>query len=108
MQHFPISLQGNSGAFALLSHRLPVAAVIFVHGFLGDPRTTWVDFEHLVDQAPIWNECDLYFYAYRSRNQIVPLAEEFDQFLTSIARAKERAVISDSFFAPSSKSRTLF
>jgi hypothetical protein len=108
MQHFPVSLQGNRGAFALLSHRPPVAAVIFVHGFLGDPRTTWVDFEHLVDQAPRWNECDLFFYAYRSRNQIVPLAEEFSHFLTDIARAREQAVISTRFFAPSSKSHTFF
>lgn len=108
MQHFPVSLQGTRGAFALLSRKPPAAAVIFVHGFLGDPRTTWVDFEHLVDQAPIWNECDLFFHAYRSRNQIAPLAEEFGQFLTSIARAKEQAVISAGFFAPSSKSHTLF
>lgn len=108
MQHFPVSLQSTRGAFALLSHRPPVAAVIFVHGFLGDPRTTWVDFEHLVDQTPAWNECDLFFYAYRSRNQIVPLAEEFSRFLTSIARAKEQTVLSTGFFAPSSKSHTLF
>jgi hypothetical protein len=108
MQHFPVSLQGNSGAFALLSHRPAVAAVIFVHGFFGDPRTTWVDFAHLVDQVPIWTECDLFFYAYRSRNQITPLAEEFGHFLTNIAGAKEQAVISSRFFAPSSKSHTLF
>jgi len=108
MQHFPVSLQGNRGAFVLLSHRPPVAAVIFVHGFFGDPRTTWVDFEHLVDSSPIWSEYDLYFYAYRSRNQIVPLAEEFGQFLTSIARAKEQAVVGAGFFATASKSLSLF
>lgn len=108
MQHFPVSLRGNRGAFALLSHRSPVAAVIFVHGFFGDPRTTWVDFEHLAGSSPTWSEYDLYFYAYRSRNQIAPLAEEFGEFLTNIARAKEQAVIRASFFVPSSEGRTLF
>ena len=108
MQHFPVSLKGIGGSFALLSYKPPAAAVIFVHGFFGDPRTTWVDFEHLVEQAPNWSECDLFFYAYRSRNQIVPLAEKFEEFLTAIASAKEQGVISPGFFAPSSQGHALF
>lgn len=69
---------------ALLSTE-PEVAVVFVHGFLGDPRLTWINFQSLVDdlddQRPLWNRCDLFFYDYRSRDQIAPLAEDFRAFL---------------------------
>ena len=45
-------------------------AIIFVHGFNGDPTGTWLQFQFLVDEAPafapLFAGCDLYFYSYDS------------------------------------------
>jgi hypothetical protein len=45
-------------------------AVVFVHGFLGNPIKTWMHFQTLVDtvedEIASWRACDLYFYGYRS------------------------------------------
>jgi pimeloyl-ACP methyl ester carboxylesterase len=89
--HIPVALEGNKLGFGLLSTN-PEIAVIFVHGFEGDPRTTWADFVHLVDehgsQRGLWNSCDLLFYGYESHDQIIPLAEKFYAFLNGGFRPK--------------------
>jgi len=84
MSHFPVKLERPKGAMALLVSE-PEVAVIFVHGFLGNPRSTWIDFQNLIDdlddQRSIWSKCDLFFYHYRSKEQIAPLAEDLYTFL---------------------------
>jgi hypothetical protein len=44
--------------------------VIFVHGFGGNPTSTWLDFHGLVKVCsvnyPWWDKCDLFFYSYES------------------------------------------
>jgi hypothetical protein len=45
-------------------------AVVFIHGFGGDPVTTWLNFQGLVDTTTIspgfWKTADLFFYRYKS------------------------------------------
>jgi hypothetical protein len=106
MSHFPVRLERPRGAMALLALE-PETAVIFVHGFLGDPRATWIDFQNLVDdldeQRPIWSKCDLFFYHYRSKEQIGPLAEDFYNFLKADYRLVSYASILPSSLRVSSR-----
>ena len=100
MDHFPVKLATPKRGIALLTREAPKVAVIFLHGFEGDPSKTWVDFEHLIDsldkQRQLWSEKDVFFYGYDSYKQIRPLAEEFLKFLTNVAlRAEEKIVQSD-------------
>jgi hypothetical protein len=82
--HFPAVISGPKGSYGLLTDEAE-HAVVFVHGFLGDPRGTWHDFHSLIDRPqdryPLWQKCDLFFYKYHSRSQIPSLAEEFRSFL---------------------------
>lgn len=111
MEHFPISLGLSRGGYGLLAKRPPSTGVIFVHGFQGNPRSTWIDFQSLVEEIgshrPFWSEADLFFYAYRSRDQIRPLAEDFARFLTGVAVAKETMVTSVDYVLPSSENHIL-
>lgn len=87
MTHIPVvvlSKTQSRGAYGLIATRTPSTLVIFVHGFLGDPRSTWTDFEHLTQRDPSWNDTDLYFYGYRSRNQVPSIAADFDDFLLNV------------------------
>ena len=57
-------------AYALLStHPETTRAVIFVHGFMGDPVETWIDFHSQVDKwrnNDWWERSDLFFFRYLS------------------------------------------
>src|SRR3981189_1317183 len=109
MEHFPVRLKGSDKAFALLARRPPESAVVFVHGFGGNPATTWIDFEHLVDelqeQRVEWSLCDLFFYGYRSHNQIAPLGEDLGRFISTVAARNERLVLEIDFALPSSSEK---
>jgi pimeloyl-ACP methyl ester carboxylesterase len=87
LTHVPVSIPGRDRAYALLAQR-PKKAVVFVHGFLGDARKTWSNFQGLIDEFqptfPDWEKSDLFFYSYPSRGQIKPLAEQFRVFLDEI------------------------
>src|SRR5882757_3750395 len=102
MNHIPISLTHDRRAFGLLSRRPPSTVVIFVHGFWGKPRSTWVDFAHLIEKDEKWDECDLFFYGHRSNKQVRPLADKFLSFLTDVVTGRERGVMRVPFVAPSS------
>src|ERR1700674_1968095 len=89
MEHFPVNLERYEGAYGLIAKHVPTTAVIFVHGFDGNPRVTWIDFEGMIEQVGSqraqWSEYDLFFYSYHSLDQIPVLAETSLEFLTSVA-----------------------
>jgi hypothetical protein len=114
MEHFPVRLQGSEKGFALLARKPPENAVVFVHGFGihgfgGSPTTTWVGFEHLIDelqgQSAPWSRCDLFFYGYRSHNQIAPLGENLVRFISTVAARKEGLILQIDFALPSSNEK---
>ena len=77
-------------SFALLSDDSGVeGAVVFVHGFLGDPHDTFYAFQDMVmshlTAATFWNKRDLFFFTYPSfRNGIETSARSLLDFLTLI------------------------
>jgi pimeloyl-ACP methyl ester carboxylesterase len=77
-------------SFALLSDDPGVnAAVVFVHGFLGDPHDTFYAFQDMVMSHPtaqtFWSKRDLFFFTYPSfRNGIETSARSLLDFLTLI------------------------
>jgi hypothetical protein len=86
--HVRVRLRAFRGSEALLATGNTVTtAVFFVHGFLGDPRGTWINFQGLSDSARVssfWSQCDLYFYSYPSvRQQIGITARALYRFITS-------------------------
>jgi pimeloyl-ACP methyl ester carboxylesterase len=114
MEHFPVRLQGSEKGFALLARKPPESAVVFVHGFGGhgfggSPTTTWVGFEHLIDQLEElraeWSRFDLFFYGYRSHNQIAPLGEDLVRFISAVAARNERLTLQIEFALPSSSEK---
>src|SRR5947207_7161957 len=114
MQHFPVRLQGSEKGFALLARKPPESAVVFVHGFGihgfgGSPASTWAGFEHLIDEVEElraeWGRCDLFFYSYRSHDQIAPLGEDFVRFVSAVASKNERLTLQIEFALPSSSEK---
>lgn len=64
-------------------------AVVFVHGFDGDPETTWQDFQTLIDAAigtpEEWSKSDAYFFDYESVSQSIDnSAYDFTLFVQQI------------------------
>lgn len=78
------------------------AAVIFVHGFLGDAISTWEHFPSLIDiclaEYRWWATVDAYFYNYSGtvHKPIAVHAEELHQFLDMVFPSP-----SSKFFQPS-------
>jgi hypothetical protein len=57
------------GSYALLSaNSAPDAAMVFVHGFLGDANETWLQTQWMIDSPEFswWGHSDLFFLHYRS------------------------------------------
>jgi hypothetical protein len=111
LDHVPVTFNRFHGSLALLSIIPPRSAVVFVHGFDGDPTKTWVDFHGMMridgNQIQTWRDRDLFFYSYISRDQIPSLAEDFLDFLTSIAKVKAQDHIDSEFSLPSSEEYVL-
>lgn len=80
----------QKGTYALLSDSDDVdAAVIFVHGFLGDPQGTWLNFQEFIcasDQdSASWSSCDVFFFAYPSfHKDITESAQDLLNFISRI------------------------
>jgi|SRR5665213_787164 len=59
------------GSYGYLStSNMSDTAIVFVHGFDGDPADTWTDFQTLMDTKagipPEWQNADSFFFTYRS------------------------------------------
>src|SRR5690242_3399027 len=84
-QHVPYGIPGWRKSQALLSLSSATTAVVFVHGFYGDRRKTWINFQAMIEarSAPAWwSTVDLYFYAYPSvRQQLGPNADKLEKFI---------------------------
>lgn len=77
MAHHLVSIRGAPGAYALLSDHSEVdTAVIFVHGFLGDARRTWLEFPTLMEGVSDWAWCDAYFMQYASTSNYITFSAE--------------------------------
>jgi hypothetical protein len=80
------SIGSSAGSYALVSRDPGTdTAVIFVHGFGGDPQTTWLEFPSLIDSCsgayPWWNTCDVFFYKYPG-SRTIPIAVSSHNLLT--------------------------
>lgn len=69
-EHIRVELKTFNSSYVLLSDRETVMrAVVFVHGFAGNPDDTWYDFPtmmDLVDDSGWWANSDAYFFSYGS------------------------------------------
>jgi pimeloyl-ACP methyl ester carboxylesterase len=83
-------IPGFDRSYALLSEDEETdTAVVFIHGFGGHPRGTWLNFQGMIDTAPVnpefWRKADLFFYRYRSiREHLHVNATAFAGFLAAI------------------------
>ena len=69
--HHFVQLDDQGGSYALISeNRDTDVAVVFVHGFLGDAKGTWLNFQEMIDSCaqefPKWTRSDAFFFAYQS------------------------------------------
>jgi triacylglycerol esterase/lipase EstA (alpha/beta hydrolase family) len=90
MHHWTSLDRLKAAAYGLVSEdRKTDTAVIFVHGFLGDARGTWLNFQEMIDsyvlRFPHWSTADAYFFSYESFLQsITDSAEELLSFTHKI------------------------
>jgi len=85
--HWPRAIPHYRKSCALLSESNVTTAVVFVHGFNGNPSGTFSDFQGLIHLHPPtlkwWAGTDLYFFSYRSvTDNITTSSERFREFLT--------------------------
>jgi pimeloyl-ACP methyl ester carboxylesterase len=88
--HYSWFAKPYTNSYALLSDASGVdTAVVFVHGFLGDPHDTFYGFQDMIESRSSadahWLKRDLFFFTYKStRNNIETSAGELLSFLDKI------------------------
>lgn len=91
----PVAIPEFPKSYALVcSDHKADTMVIFVHGFGGDPTSTWLDFHGLVKicavNYPWWDKSDLFFYSYDSlRTPIGFNAKQFARFVDHLLSKDE-------------------
>jgi pimeloyl-ACP methyl ester carboxylesterase len=98
-KHAKRNLEGHwQGSYAWLSDQAGTdTAVVFVHGFFGDARGTWLNFPGLVDShQSFWAEADLFFLDYPSYQHHI--ADNADRLLRFLAHVFPHPPLS--FFKP--------
>jgi hypothetical protein len=86
-------------SFALLTENPKVdGAVVFVHGFLGDPHETFYAFQDMVNShataATYWTTKDLFFFTYRSfHNAIETSARSLLDFIAFISAVPPKEIL---------------
>jgi hypothetical protein len=72
----------NQRSWGQLARRPGGKAVVFIHGYNGDPLTTWAQFHKLIPQTPEFAECDFFFYGHDGlRGNTLASTVLFYQFL---------------------------
>lgn len=98
MSHFlPVDVPAGRKSRAWYARTPATRAVVFVHGFGGDPLDTWMRFPHILPGDPKCAGHDLYFFGYDSlRRQAAFSAAEFGKFLRDLFVAPAGVVRSSS------------
>jgi pimeloyl-ACP methyl ester carboxylesterase len=101
----------SRGAFAWVSDdRDTITAVVFVHGFFGDARKTWLNFTGLIDNhvtaESFWRRADLFFFEYPSGDHIADNADRLLRFLAQVSPNPPPSLFRPRLLAPSSKHLT--
>ena len=92
-------LRGPEYGYAMIRHDMPAKrAIIFVHGFNGDPVSTWLRFQELVDELatdhPSFQLSDLFFYKYASFSTDIPAqSDRLLQFIRTVFPVPKPALI---------------
>jgi pimeloyl-ACP methyl ester carboxylesterase len=96
------SIKAYSGSYVYLSENPQTnTALIFVHGWGGNSRDTWADFQSIfrLDSAPFWDLTDLYFYDYESVNRhLEDNALQLAKFIEKIYPQPSAELVSDEDF----------
>jgi pimeloyl-ACP methyl ester carboxylesterase len=88
--HCDVQLREKPLALASYSDGSDVdTAIVFVHGFEGDPEKTWRDFIFLINTQPAkfswYSKADLFFYGYSNFRKTVPFnAQECFRFISQV------------------------
>jgi hypothetical protein len=87
--HYRIQINRPKHAYGYISSdQTARTAVVFIHGYCGDPVDTWGKFPLLIDDPRYvrwWRHADLYFYAYDTPvHQLSVYVEDLHNFLRSV------------------------
>src|SRR5713226_6733068 len=94
--HHKTPLRHPLEAYGLLSDRSEKdTAILFIHGFDGDPVKTWLQFQYLIDSDAqtfhVYSRCDLYFYCHDNVNKLLQdNALKFLGFIRSVFPKPQR------------------
>lgn len=95
--HYPLTrIYANSESddcvYAMFSMTPSDKAIVFIHGYFGDPVDTWLDFPELVEEYPDFNTYDVYFYGYgRNQTDVISIAAIFSTFIDKLFVDSSRA-----------------
>jgi pimeloyl-ACP methyl ester carboxylesterase len=92
MSHVRVKLEHPSfddlvdkNSFAFLTEEEARRAVVFVHGYGGNPSGTWSQMPQCIENDKGWKNTDAYFIGYNSRgDEVMKIAEQIAAFILAI------------------------